>query len=171
MNRLGILGDFIRNLFILLAQVLFFKNLSLFGGAFCFVYITILLQLSMMTNPLLQMVLAFVVGLMVDLFYNTMGMHAAASLFLVFVRIYWINLLTPRGGYDTGAKLNIGSQGLSWFLLYAYPLILIHSIVILFIEAGNFHYFWSTLAKGLYSSWFTLSVVLILQYSSYKSVK
>lgn len=171
MNRFGVFGDFLVNLLIFFIQVLVLKNLVLFESAFCFAYVIIYLQFSMDTNPLFQLVAAFLIGLGVDIFYNTMGMHAAASVFIVFVKLYWIQLLTPRGGYDVGGWVNVRTQGLQWFLTFAYPLIFLHCLALFFIEAAGFANFWSTTIKAFNSSWLTLVLVLMSQYAFYKKVK
>ncbi len=158
-------------LLLILVQVFVLKSMILFGYAFCFIYILALLLISIDVSGILQLVIAFCIGLIVDMFYHTPGLHAAASVFVVFIKIYWIGLIVPSGGYETASKLNIHNQGLEWFLTYSYPLILVHSIVLLFLEAAGFETFWSTLLKAFLSSLFTLAMVLITQYLFYKKSK
>lgn len=171
MNRFNVFGGFFRAIIIILAQVLLFKNLVLFDSAFCFAYILIFLMLPIDTNPIVQLLVGFVVGIIVDTFYNTLGIHAAASVLLVYMRIYWSKVMTPSGGYDSGPKINVRTQGLGWFLTYTYPLVLVHAVLLLFIEASGFGLFWQTLSKALYTSVFTLIVILIIQYLFYKRMK
>lgn len=171
MNRFNVFGGFFRAIIIILAQVLLFKNLVLFDSAFCFAYILIFLMLPIDTNPIVQLLVGFVVGIIVDTFYNTLGIHAAASVLLVYIRIYWSKVMTPSGGYDSGPKINVRTQGLGWFLTYTYPLVLAHAVLLLFIEASGFGLFWQTLSKALYTSVFTLIVILIIQYLFYKRMK
>lgn len=171
MKGISVFGGLIRVLALVLAQVVLFKGLVLFDQAFCFAYILIFLLLPMDTNPLLQLVLGFVIGLSVDAFYHTLGVHAAACVLLSYVRFYWSQFMTPNGGYDAGPRINVRTQGLEWFLTYAYPLILVHSLLLFFIEAGGFGLFWLTLSKAFYSSIFTLVVVIIIQYLFYKKMK
>lgn len=171
MNRFNVFGGFFRAIIIILAQVLLFKNLVLFDSAFCFAYILIFLMLPIDTNPIVQLLVGFVVGIIVDTFYNTLGIHAAASVLLVYIRIYWSKVMTPSGGYDSGPKINVRTQGLGWFLTYTYPLVLVHAVLLLFIEASGFGLFWQTLSKALYTSVFTLIIILIIQYLFYKRMK
>ncbi|UXX80212.1 Rod shape-determining protein MreD [Reichenbachiella carrageenanivorans] len=171
MNRFNVFGGLIRAILLILTQVILFKNLVLFDSAFCFAYILVLLMIPMDTNGVVQLLVGFAVGMIVDSFYNTLGIHAAASVLLVYVRIYWSQVMTPSGGYDSGPKINVRTQGLVWFLTYAYPLILIHALLLFFVEAAGFNLFWQTLTKAFYSSIFTLIVVLIIQYLFYKKMK
>ncbi|MBU2915584.1 Rod shape-determining protein MreD [Reichenbachiella agariperforans] len=123
------------------------------------------------TGAIIQLILAFIVGMIVDVFYNTLGMHAAACLGLVYLKMYWSRVMTPSGGYDAGAKINIRNQGFRWFVMFAYPLILIHSLLIFFIEAAGFSMFWKTLSTAFYTSLFTLAMILIIQYLFYRKIK
>ncbi|SMD35303.1 hypothetical protein SAMN04488029_2442 [Reichenbachiella faecimaris] len=171
MNRFNVFGGLFRTLLLILAQVILFKNLVLFDSAFCFGYILIFLMLPMDTNPIVQLLVGFVVGIVIDSFYNTLGIHAAASVLLVYLRIYWSRVMTPSGGYDSGPKINLRTQGLGWFVTYTYPLIFVHILLLLFIEAAGFGLFWQTLTKVFYSSVFTLIIILIIQYLFYKKMK
>lgn len=171
MDRFGSLGGLIGAIMMFFIQVLALKGIVLYEYAFCFAYIIIFLQLPMDTNPMVQLMTAFLIGLGIDAFYNTLGMHAAASALFVFLKIYWVKVLTPSGGYDAGVKINVRTQGLQWFIAFSYPLILVHSIMLFFTEASDLGLFWMTLVKAFYSSLFTLVMVLILQYLFYKKMK
>ncbi|MFY0626467.1 MAG: rod shape-determining protein MreD [Reichenbachiella sp.] len=171
MDRFGPLGGLIGAVLIFFLQVLVLKGIVLYEYAFCFAYIIIFLQLPIDTNPLIQLILAFIIGLAVDAFYNTLGIHAAASTFMIFLKIFWINALTPSGGYDSGAKINVRTQGLQWFFAFSYPLVLAHSIFLFFTEAASINLLWMTFGKAFYSSILTFIMVLIIQYLFYKKMK
>ena len=164
MNKYGTVGVFALSLVIILAQVFIFKDLILFGSAFCFFYVLALFLLPIDTSPLVQIFFGFLVGLLVDSFYNTQGVHASAATFLMFIRPFWINVLSPGSGYGAVDRISIRTQGFRWFLTFTYPLILIHCILLFFVEAYGFTNFWTTLSKAFYSSLFTLVVVLIIHY-------
>lgn len=171
MNRFNVFSGLFRTILLILAQVILFKNLVLFDSAFCFAYVLIFLMLPMDTNPIVQLLVGFVVGIIIDAFYNTLGIHAAASVLVVYLRIYWSRVMTPSGGYDSGPKINVRTQGIGWFLTYIYPLVLVHALLLLFIEASGFGLFWQTLTKVFYSSVFTTIIILIIQYLFYKKMK
>jgi hypothetical protein len=145
-------------------QVLILKNAVLFHMAFCFLYIAYVLLLPVETNPLWLMLVGFVMGFFIDMFYDSLGLHALACVFIAYVRNFWLTRLTPQGGYDNGAIPGIASDGLQWFLVYAVPLILIHHAVLFFTEVGGFQYFGFTLLKVLCSTVYTTIVILIVQY-------
>jgi hypothetical protein len=163
MNRATIIqgiGFFIH----LFVQVLILKNAVLFNSAFCFLYIGYLILLPVETNPLLLMFIGFGMGIFIDMFYDSIGIHALASVFIMYIRNYWLTRVTPQGGYDNGAIPGIASNGLQWFLTYAIPLVFLHHVVLFYTEAGGFQYFGFTLVKVLCSTVYTMLVILIVQY-------
>jgi hypothetical protein len=149
--------------FFLLIQVLLFKNVVLFHTAFCFLYVLYLLTFPVETNPLILMAIAFALGLGIDIFYDSVGLHAMASVGMVYVRKYWLSRITPQGGYDRNSMPTLASNGLQWFVVYVLPLIFIHHIILFFVEAGGGTYFWFTLLKVFVSSIFTVLAVTLAQ--------
>lgn len=153
------------------AQLFFVRNLVLFDTAFCFVYIGALLLLPFEISPFLLLFIGFGTGLVVDIFYDTQGMHAAACVMIMFLRTHWINLLTPRGGYENASKPNLKIMGIEWFMTYAFPLIFIHHFVLFYLETGGFSMFFFTFAKVAASSIFTFFSLMVTQYLFYPAVK
>lgn len=150
-----------------LAQVLIFKNLVLFNIAFCFVYVGFLLILPFEITSIPLILLGFVTGLVIDIFYDSLGIHAAASVLIMFVRTKWIKLITPRGGYEVGATPTIKVMGFEWFTIFALPLILLHHFALFYIEASGFKMFWFTFSKVIASTIFTFIILVLVQYLFY----
>ncbi|MBS1544335.1 MAG: rod shape-determining protein MreD [Bacteroidetes bacterium] len=151
----------------LLAQVMLFRQLVLFNTAFCFLYVAFVLMLPIETNNLALMLIAFVLGFLVDVFYDSLGLHAMSLVLIAYLRNYWLVTITPQGGYDAGEGPTLAANGLQWFLVYTLPLLFIHHFVLFFTEAGGFRVFWFTMSKVMSSLLFTLFVVLFLQYFSF----
>jgi hypothetical protein len=145
-------------------QVLILKNIVLFNTAFCFLYVAYLFFLPVETNPLILMLAGLVMGTAIDMFYDSLGLHAFACIFVMYIRTYWLSLITPQGGYNTNDTPSIAIHGLQWFLVYTIPLVFIHHALLFFIEAGGFGMFWFTLWKVFTSTFFTTLVTLIVQY-------
>jgi hypothetical protein len=145
-------------------QVLILKNIVLFNTAFCFLYVAYLFFLPVETNPLILMLAGLVMGTAIDMFYDSLGLHAFACVFVMYIRTYWLSLITPQGGYNTNDTPSIAIHGLQWFLVYTIPLVFIHHALLFFIEAGGFGMFWFTIWKVLTSTFFTTLVTLIVQY-------
>ncbi|MCP2937499.1 hypothetical protein NK983_32875, partial [Salmonella enterica subsp. enterica serovar Typhimurium] len=75
-----------------------------------FPYILFILLLPFETPRLLVMFLAFVTGLVVDMFYDTAGIHAAVCTLIGYSRYYILKVLSPREGYDPGLTPTIQSM-------------------------------------------------------------
>src|SRR3954463_6991862 len=84
-------------------QVLILKNVVLFHTSFCFLYLAYLLLLPVESNPLFLMAIGFIMGFFVDVFYDSLGLHALACVLITYIRNYWLNMITPQGGYDSNA--------------------------------------------------------------------
>jgi hypothetical protein len=159
-NILAIISFFIY----LLYQVLILKNIVLFHTGFCFLYVAYLLLLPVESKPIFLMGLGFLIGFLVDMFYDSLGLHSLACVFIMYIRTYWLNVLTPQGGYDSSATPSLAANGTQWFVVYALPMIFIHHAILFYTEAGGFGLFWFTLLKVLVSTLFTLIAILIVQF-------
>ena len=151
-----------------LFQVLLLKNFILFDAAFCFAYVAFILMLPLELGPLALMLIAFGTGFSVDIFYDSLGVNAAASVFIAFLRPYWLNIVTPRGGYEEIIIPNLKTMDLGWFFIYTLPLIFVHHLVLFFLEAGGFGLFFFTLSKVFFSTILTFFVIVLAQYLFYK---
>jgi hypothetical protein len=47
------------------------------------------------------LITAFLLGITVDMFVDTPGVHTSASVFMAFVRPFVLRILAPRDGYET----------------------------------------------------------------------
>lgn len=150
-------------------QSIILQNVVLFDTAFCFAYVAFLFCLPVDMGILGLLFIGFVTGLSVDIFYDSLGMHAAASVFIMFIRNYWLNMITPQGGYDVGVMPTIALNGWQWMLGYILPLVFVHHLALFFIEASSFGLFWFTLYKVIMSTLFTSTVIFILQYLFYNN--
>lgn len=150
-----------------LVQVWFFRNLVLFDNAFCLMYMGFLLLLPLELGTITLMLIGFLTGATIDVFYNSLGIHAAACVFIMYLRNRWANLITPQGGYDLGAIPSVYLQGIQWFSGYALPLIFLHHSVVFFLEAAGFGLFGFTLSKILMSTFYSFFIIVIAQYLIY----
>jgi hypothetical protein len=171
MNTRNIIFNLFYFLMFFLLQILLFQNISLSSYAFCFIYVGFLLTLPIEMSKLLLMVIGMATGLMIDIFYNTLGIHTAACVLIAYMKPHIINILTPRGGYDAGAQLSISSLGFQWVFTYAAILIFIHHLALFFLESWGFNAFFFTFLKALCSTLFTLSVFILFQYLIYSPRK
>jgi len=163
MSRSGIL-QFVSFFVYVIVQTLILKNLVLFNTGFCFVYVAFILLLPIETSALVLMSLGFVLGFIIDIFYNSLGLHALAMVLIAYLRNYWLGAITPQGGYDLGTVPNLKSNGLQWFLVYLMPLVFVHHLTLFLVESAGFTLFWFSMLKTITSLLFTLTIIVVLQY-------
>ena len=65
-------------------------------------------------------------GLILDMFGDTLGMHASALLTVAIMKNYILNLLAPRDGFDPDKELNVITIGINRFLIYGGIILFIH---------------------------------------------
>ncbi len=171
MNSSNYVGHIVNFLVFTLLQILVFNNFVLYNTAFCYFYIGFLLFLPFDVGKIWYLMIGFVTGLFIDIFNDTLGVHAAACVVVAYIRPYWQGINTPRGGYENLEVPNIKTLGFQWFFAYAFPLIFIHHSILFFTEAGNFQYFFHKLLKILSSSILSFSFLVIYQYLFVRRVR
>ncbi|MBI2967470.1 MAG: rod shape-determining protein MreD [Bacteroidetes bacterium] len=154
--------NIIRFLVLVLFQVLVLNNIYLSGFINPNLYILFILLLPVNTAPPTVMLLSFFIGLSVDIFSDTGGMHAAASVFLAFCRPYILKLLSPREGYEYITEPAIKQLGFTWFLVYIFMLVLSHHLVLFYVEVFRFSEFFYTFAKVLLSTVTTVIIIFLV---------
>lgn len=156
---------------ILLVQVLILNRIELHGFLSPYIYPLIILLLPFEAPKALQLVIALVVGLIIDIFGNTLGMHAAALVFMAYLRPFLIYINRPISDYESSDEPTIQSLGFRWFLSYAGIAILLHHFAYFFIEVFSFSYLIHTLIKVLGSAAISLFLIILSQYLFYSRKK
>ncbi len=149
---------------LLVLQVLVLNNIQLSGFINPYLYVLFILILPFETPRWFLLLLAFFLGMVVDLFSHTPGMHTSATVFMAFLRPYVLELFSPRDGYETETYPILRYYGLSWFLKYTTILVLAHHLFLFYVEVFRFSDFFLTLGRALASSVFTIILALISQY-------
>ena len=108
------------------------------------------------------MIIAFFTGLFVDVFYDSIGVHAAACVFLAFIRPLAFNIFSPREGYKVDLFPTVRNLGFPWFLRYCGFLFFWFCFFYFTMEAFTLGYFFQILKKTIVS--FVFSMILILVY-------
>jgi hypothetical protein len=154
-----------RFLFLVFLQGMILNDIDLWDGlAIPYLYILFILMLPLETPRWLELILGLVLGLSIDMFTNTIGIHASAAVLLAFLRPVYLNVIAPRDGYEFGQRPRVSDLGFSWFFKYASVLVLIHHGWLFFIEIYSFKSFFMTFSRVLLSSAFTLILIILSQY-------
>ncbi len=156
--------NFARFFLLLLLQVLVLNKISFFGFLNPYVYILFILLLPFETPGWLLLTLSLIMGLSVDLFSGSMGLHAAAAVFTGFVKPAVVKLVGEKPEYDITTQPTLREMGFKWFIAYAATMTFLHHLVLNFIDVFSFHEIWQTLLRVILSSVFTLLFILVIQY-------
>ena len=167
MNR-KVLLNVSRFIILLLLQVLVFRRISMFWGGFTYVHFMVyplfILLLPIRLPPVVVVLLSFLMGISVDIFYDSPGVHAAASVFLGYVRNAIIKLLEPYEGYNMEDSPTLKTMGLSWFMSYQALTLIIFLFTYFSIEAFSFVYIFDIILDTIFTFIASFIVLLIMQF-------
>ena len=157
-----------RNIFrfvvVILFQILVMDNVMINGYMIPYIYLLFILLMPFETPRWIQLLAGFVLGLTMDLFTGTLGMHTAASVLVAFVRPYLLDLLAPRDGYEAETFPRIHYYGFLWFLKYTLFIVLVHHLALFYLEVFQLKHFLSTLLRVILSSIISTSTIVLSQY-------
>jgi len=157
-----VLQNIFRFVLLVLFQVLVLNNIQFLGYINPYLYIFFILALPVQLPRWFLLILAFTLGLTIDAFSNTMGMHAFATVFVAFFREGIIKLFTniEEGNNPTPS---FHTFGVSAYVKYVVLMVIIHHTILFILEAFSFYNFWIMLAKILLSSMVTILLILGIQ--------
>lgn len=159
-----IITNLIRFVVLVLLQALFLKNIGYYNLATPYVYILFILLLPFEIPNFLLFLLSFILGLTIDVFYDTLGLNAAACTMLAFVRILFISVTVQKEGFDNEPEPRLGLMGFRWFILYATILTFFHHLILFSLEVFRFSDIPFILLRVLLSSLFTIFLILVAEF-------
>jgi len=153
-------------LFILLVlfQVLVFNNIQFSGYINPYVYILFILLLPFEIPAWMVLLLSFSMGITIDFFSGTPGIHTSSTVLAGFVRPYVLRVVSPRDGYESGPDPSMSSYGFRWFFSYTLLIVLIHHIALFYLEVFRFADFFRTMLRIIISTLFSLTFILIIEF-------
>jgi len=161
----------VRFFFLIFFQVFILNHINLSGYINPYFYIYFILLLPFSTPKWMLLLAAFLLGLSVDIFTNTIGLNASACVVMAFMRPLVISAISSGPESLLGHTPSLKNQGLKWFLYYSVILILVHHLTFFYLEIFRLNEFLATLARVCLSSAFTLLLVLLSEYMIYSGDK
>ncbi|HZX59928.1 MAG TPA: rod shape-determining protein MreD [Mucilaginibacter sp.] len=163
-----ILINIIRFFVLVFMQVFLLKNVTLYNLSTPYFYIMFILLLPFETPNLLLFALSFLLGLTIDAFYDTPGLHAASCVLLAFVRILFISITVQKEGFDNEPEPTMSNMGFRWFFTYTLILTLFHHFFLFNLEVFRFSEIPYTLSRFVLSSIFTVFLMLLTGFLFYR---
>ena len=133
------LGKYVIMFFVLvLVQVLILNNIQFSGLVNPYIYILFILLLPFNIPGYLLLGISFVLGISIDIFGNTPGIHAGATVLLGFLRPWIAQLVSSRELIEKGNTPSMTQLGFASFIKYTVISVLIHHFFLFFAEAFSF---------------------------------
>ncbi|RCW90153.1 rod shape-determining protein MreD [Winogradskyella arenosi] len=157
--------NIVRFVLLLLIQVVICNHINFLGYINPYIYIIFIFLFPIREERLLLLFVSFLLGLMVDLFSDSGGVHAAAAVFLAYARP--ILLKNSFGMLYEHQSIKFNSTELGSLISYVTLGTILHHFVLFSLEIFNISNIILILKKTLFSSIFTiiLSVLLIILFS------
>ncbi len=149
------LANGIRFIVLVLVKVLICNHIHFLGYINPYIYVLFILLYPLKNeNRALFLFLAFLIGLCVDIFSDSGGIHAASSLCIAYIRP--VVLRFSFGSAYEYQTLKINNTNLGQRFMYLFIMILTHHIILFSLEIFSFTHILTTLKKTLLSGAFTL---------------
>jgi rod shape-determining protein MreD len=148
----------------ILLQLLVFNNIEFSGYINPYIYVLFILLLPFTTPRAVMLVVAFLLGLTIDLFMGTPGVHSSATVLMAFARPWVMALFSPREGYQSGTYPRLSQFGMEWFVKYTVMLVIIHHFTLFYLEAFSFNHFFNTFFRAFLSSILTSLIIVFSQF-------
>ncbi|MDO8999419.1 MAG: rod shape-determining protein MreD [Bacteroidota bacterium] len=153
-----------RFILLILVQVLIIQNINLSSYVILLPYVLVIILLPFELSRLTVLFISFFLGIIIDYFFDSSGLHASACTLMGFSRYYVLKFISPRDGYDVGVQPTVTDMGLAWFLSYAGTLVLIHHFFFFYLEVFRFSEFFRTFSRAALSSIGTFILIYLLQF-------
>jgi rod shape-determining protein MreD len=150
----------LRLLLLLLVDIFVVSRLEIGIYFIPHIYFLGLLMLPVRMKKGWILMIGFFTGLMVDLFMNTGGLHAASSTMMVFIRVFILRLFLAPEDEDNNIAPGLYSLGNRKYLIYSSILVLIHELTFFSLEVFKTDSLFLILKKTLAST--VLNVLLLL---------
>ncbi len=163
-----VLKNIIRFALLVLIQVFLLNKIQFSGYINPYFYVLFILSLPFGIRKWFLLVLGFLLGISIDYFSGTLGIHAAATVFMAFCRPGIIRLLSVKDDLEPDIEPSIRNFGFLWYFTYSGSLVFLHHLVLFYLEIFRFSEFFSTFLMVILSSIFSLVFILIAQYLFYR---
>lgn len=169
-----VFSNILRFIFLVLVQVFIVNQIDL--GIFNsyvspLIYLSFLLTFSTKVSKYTTMVVALILGITIDMFLNTEGIHTSACLFLALVRPLLLRRIQTSNPLDNVQELTVYTEDIQKYALYSFLLIGAFFFWLFLMEEFSFISLPIILLKTLLSTIVSTFLILIGQYLLYQKPK
>lgn len=142
-------------LFIVLLQVLVLNNVLFLGYVNPYLYIIFLFLFPLKKDRFRFLFIAFLLGLSIDIFSDSGGIHAFSTLTIAYFRLFFVKVFFSKYEVDY-PFFDLSLEPFGKKFNYVATLTLIHHFILFSFANFSFNNFSQVLINTLYSSIFTL---------------
>lgn len=146
---------------LVMLQVLLLNNIEIAGVINPFLYVYLIIALPIHTNRISLIFIGFFLGLVIDAFSNTWGIHAMATTLVAFLRPYIFRIVSTQEEMDK-VMPRFRTMGVN-YVKYIVLMVFIHHLTLFLLEAFSFQYFGVVILKTLVSFVITILLVFTLE--------
>ena len=162
MNKTAL--QIIRFVVLVLLQVLVVNHIRLGGYVHPYIYILFVMLLPINIAGWQLLLLGFSLGLSVDLFTGTPGLHAGATTLMAFCRPQIIKLISGTLKFENVYEPNLNQLDGMWFFRYVFCMVFVHHFALFFKESFSFHLFGQVLLRVLLSVPVSVFLIMMILY-------
>ncbi|WP_019037437.1 rod shape-determining protein MreD [Psychroflexus tropicus] len=151
--------NIIRFIVLVLVQVLILSHFEIFGYINPYIYPLLIILLPFNIGSVQKLFLAFALGIFIDFFEDSGGIHAAATLTIAYIRP--ILLRNAFGLSYDNQTLKFYDAPFKSRLVYVTLMIFIHHSVLFLLEIFSFNHLIYLIEKIIYSSIFSILLSII----------
>ncbi|AUC85372.1 hypothetical protein CW731_08770 [Polaribacter sp. ALD11] len=150
-------------IFLVLLQVLVLNNILFLGYINPYLYILFIFLYPLKKNRFAFLLVSFLLGLSVDFFSNSGGIHAFATLTTAYLRLFFIKVFFRKYEIDY-PFFNLNLEPFGKKFNYVVTLTVIHHFILFSLINFSFQNIYHVLLNTLYSSAFTLILYFLSIY-------
>lgn len=154
---------------LLFLQVLVLSNINFLGYINPYLYIAFIFFYPLKENRFPILALSFLLGLGIDLFSDSGGIHAFSLLTIAYLRVFFIKIYFKKTPIDF-PFFTLKSEPFGKVFNYVTTLTIIHHLVLFSFSNFSFQNFSDVLLNTLYSGIFTLILFFLGSYIFMKEV-
>lgn len=154
-----------RYILVMALQVLLFDQLQLLGACHPYIYVLCLLMMPITLPHSVDMILGAAAGIIMDIFCNSLGVHTAACILVMFIRPYLIGAIVSDKD-RLNEQINLHTIGMEALVKYVIIMVLIHHLTIFLLAAWSWHHIGFVALETIVSS--TVTILIIIGYNALK---
>ena len=151
-----------RYLLIMVLQVLLFDQRQLWGACHPYIYVLCLLMMPITLPHSADMLIGAFAGFIMDIFCNSLGVHMAACILLMYIRPYLIGVIVNDKD-RLNEQISLHAIGMEALLKYTVIMVLIHHLTVFSLAAWSWSHMGFVLLETIVSS--TITILLVIGYN------